>query len=332
MGVLSRAAAAAIAVAALTTPVASLETDPFYAWGRDIADSADALDARMNAEIGLVLERVNASRGASLSCDGVVDRILRRMRQFLFHRTELWLLNAPEIARVPDTPDDEREYRKRYLLHDTYALDVATWMPPSPTIEVDGIRIGTDKIAHFVSQGGYYRRWYLEAIADGRTPDEAAERAIRRGMWVERRLLGWSASGVLSLADLEANERGMRWLVGLCHGDAPGLALRDGRWTAVRPFAIRDHITPDWDEWWNPNLYTHRRWKKVLPVLREHCPMLDDPGVRAMRARYAAADRRSATERMVDEAIAEGRLPSREAFRIETVCAGVNADADVPDR
>lgn len=327
MGILKRSLLIAVAAAAATSPSQALETDPFFAWGRDLDDSAPVLNAKMNLEIDAVLARIgNSGRAEELSCDDVVDRLLRDLRRFLFHTPELWLINSPLVSRVPATPEEEKQYRRRYTLHRTHVLDPATWMPPSPTIEVDGIRIGTDKVAHFLSQGGYYRGYYLDARREGQSPQEATDRALRRGLWVERTVLGGTSSGVLSLADLEANEQGMRWLVGLCHGDDPGLALEDGAWVRTRPFDIRDHVTPAWDEAWNPNVYGPRRWAKVRPVLEGYCDRLDSDGVRERRDRYARRAVDSRTRRLVEEAVRNGRIPDPATFGIEAVCGGRRED------
>lgn len=312
----------ALVLAAAPGPAPALETDPFYAWDRDLADAAPFVNARVNLEIGAVLERINASDlGTTRSCDDVVDAILRHFRLFIFHDLELWVTNTSLIERAPGDPDAVRNFRDHYVYRDTSELDPVEWMPPSPTIEVDGIRIGTDKLTHFFSEGSFYRRWYLDAIDDGVGHDEAVDLAIRRGIRMERTFLGWLASGVLSLADLEANEQGMHWLVGMCHGPSPELRLTDGRWTLSPPFDIRRHVAPSWDESWRPNLYSPSRWGKVRPVLSDYCDLVDSEQVRTRRALYASRDRESATARIVAAAVAEGRLPDPETFRIERVCA-----------
>ena len=319
----------AIAVALAAGPAAALETDPFYAWDQELSDSAPLINAKVNLEIEAVLAKIDASRGdKTRTCDDVVDAILRHFRLFIFHDVELWVTNTSLIERSPGDADEIRGFRERYIYHATNELDPVVWMPPSPTIEIGGVRIGTDKLTHFFSEGTYYRRWYLHAIEDGLGHDEAVERAVRRGIRMERRLLGWLASGVLSLADLEANEEGMLWLVGMCHADNPQLRRVDGRWTLDPPFDIRGFVSPDWDESWLPNLYTPSRWTKVRPVLESYCDDLTSAAVRQRREQYARSTRASVSMRIIRETIAEGRLPDPATFGIESLCAtGTDPDA-----
>ena len=54
------------------------------------------------------------------------------------------------------------------------------------TIELAGVRIGTDKLAHFFSEGALYYRFYRSALEDGLS-EEAAElrdspRVVRGGL------------------------------------------------------------------------------------------------------------------------------------------------------
>jgi hypothetical protein len=322
MGVLRSTAAITLVIALAAGPAAALETDPFYAWGSELSDATPWINAKVNLEIEEVLARLDASpRASSRSCDDAVDAILRHFRLFIFHDLELWVSNTSLIDRVPSDPDEVRGFRERYVYRATHELDPVVWMPPSPTIEIDGIRIGTDKLTHFFSEGSFYRRWYLGGIEDGLAHDDAVERAIRRGIWMERTLLGWYASGVLSLADLEANEQGMRWLVGMCHAERPQLRRVDGRWVLDPPFDVRTFVSPGWDESWLPNLYSRSRWAKVRPVLEGYCDLVDSGSVRERRERYRRRSRDSTSMRIVREAVAEGTLPDPSTFSIEHVCA-----------
>ena len=150
---------------------------------------------------------------------------------------------------------------------------------------------------------------------------EAQRRAIHHGIVTEKTILGRATSGVFSTADLEANYHGMRFFEGLCASDDPMLVAGDDGWRLDRPFDFRDHVTPEWDESWQPSILNKGRWKRIRPALLRHCPMLDDPGVRDLRRSYAERDRTTPTEEQVRELVEAGKLPDPNEYSIEQVCA-----------
>ncbi len=321
-----RVGAAALAAAALALaapPVRAIETDQYYAWGRPLADATDALNAKVGLELERVLAAVNGKPSwQRLSCDDVRRRVSDHLRQFLIHDVELWANNTSLIERIPADAGEEFQYRKRYLYHDHGFLDPVTMVPPSPTIEVHGVRFGTDKLTHFFSEGWWYHKVYRRARARGRSHAEAERQAINRGLLSERTILGMGASGVLSIADLEANHQGMLFWNAVCGRDDPLLERTPAGWSLRRDFDFRDHVTPEWDESWQTSIVSKRRWRRIRPVLERYCPLLDDPSVRRQREAYRLRDRETPTERRIRELVERGKLADPERFSIERLCGG----------
>lgn len=319
--------AALFAACALSLPAVALETDQYYAWGRELADSTDVINAKINLEISDVLERINARDSwKKTSCQQVVKQILPRFKWFIFQDIELWTGSSPLIARIPGDREEELEFQRSYLYHRTGPMDPGTKIPPSPTIEMNGVRLGTDKVAHFFSQGWWYHRTYRKARKAGLSREAAELRAIQRGIFPEKTLLGY-LWGFFSIADLEANHQGLRFIAGLCDADSPTLEKAATGWRHVRPFDFRDYVTPEWDESFEASIYGERRWKKVLPVLLGYCPMLSDPEVVHRRADYARRDRHTPTEDEIDRRVRAGTLPDPRQFTLDSACAASVADA-----
>ena len=315
------------------TGASAIETDQFYAWGRTIEDSTEVLNARVNLGIEEALASANAEPARErLSCEDVVRRVVSRFRYVIFWEPELWAMNSGLVARVPATREENALYARTYLYANTSFADNVRRMPPSPTVEAAGVRFGTDKLTHFFSEGHMQHRWRLEYLREGHAPEEAERRAIRRGIFVERTLLGMTSSGVFSPADLEANDAGMRFYDSLCDASSPRLLETDAGWRLDRPFDLRDHVTPRWDESWQPNAFSERRWRKVLPSLRAYCPLLEDEGVRARRAAYLVRDRETPTERVVRDLVRRGKLPDPSAFSIDAVCRSQVSVSDLNRR
>ena len=312
-------------------PAVSLESDQYYAWGRELPDSTDVLNSKVRLEIDRVLKAVNSKKsGKGVSCEGVVERIVPRFRKFIFQDIELWAVNSSLVARIPATAEEELEFRKHYLYRNTHALDVGTKVPPSPTIELHGVRLGTDKLSHFFSEGWMYYKWYRKYRKSGLSVEEAERRVIRRGIWWERTILGSVSSGVFSIGDLEANYQGLRFLAAMCEGDSPALKRDETGWRYVDAFDFRNYVSPSWDESYQPPIFGKRRWKKVRPALVEYCPMLHDPRVIRQRAEYSRRDRDTPTKREVRKLVEAGRLRDPRQFALDAHCGTAETAAPEP--
>jgi len=300
--------------------LSALETDQYYAWGRPLADSTDAVNARFNLE----LERAIASfpdHKTPKSCRQIAVAYRKRMRFLLLHEIQVWAWNSEWVDRIPNGGEEQREYRRTNLYSNHPLIDTGTWMPFTPTLEVAGVRMGTDKLAHLVSSGWTFYGEYRRGIKKGETPEEAERRAVRRGIIEESFILGKLASGVLSIPDIEASNAGMHFFLDLCDVEDPILRLEEDGWIISRPVDLRDYVTPRWDESYQPPVYTKGRWRKVRPVLETYCDRLADPQVVAMRRRYRERDRESLVGKLVAERVAEGKLQDPAQFGIEAVCA-----------
>jgi len=309
-----------LAIAGILVPFPSanaLETDQYSAWGQPLADAGASISAKFNLEIERVLREAHAK---GMTCDEIAQRLRSRLYFLIFQKIEVWMLNSELVPRLPDEADEELAWRRSNLYSRHGPLDVGTWVPNSPTVMADGVRFGTDKLAHFVSSGWRYYLWRQRALAAGFDPDAAEARAIRRGIFYERTILGGISSGVFSPADLEANYQGMRFYHELCGGNDPMLVFEEGRWKLKRPFDITRYVSPEWDESYNVPIYTRSRWRKVRPVLRSYCDLLDDPQVAAQRAAYHARDTETPTERILDRMIVAGKISEPQPFTLGANC------------
>lgn len=309
----------------------ALETDQYYAWGRTLPDSTEVVNAKFNLELKIAATEVNTwRRRDASSCEDVVRQFHSQVHFTTFQEIEIWALKSDMLSRVPADPDEELEYRQQNLYRDHGLFDPASWLPIAPTIQVNGVRCGTDKLAHFVSSGYRWYEDYAESITDGLSAEEAEQHVIEVGLFWERTMLGGVASGATSLGDLEANRQGMLFYYGLCHGPEPTLMNQDGLWVVKRAFDIRRHVSPEWDESYHPPIYSDYRWSKVLPVLETYCDRLSLPSVQQQRAYYRSIDCTTAIERVVAKLVESGELADPQQFTIEANCPPVEEAADPP--
>ncbi len=312
-----RAAAVALLALAAALPAAALETDQYAAWGRPLEDAAAAVDAWFTRE----LDRTLAGHGEG-SCWDVTRAYQARLRfAVIFHPPEVWAGTSGMVDRYPATDAEWDAFAAVNLYADRNPLDVSLWMPISPTIEVGGVRLGTDKLAHFVSLGWHSYRKYRRLVARGVPPAEAERRLVRWALVGEKDLLlGYRTSGVLSLSDLEADVRGLEFYRDLCGGPDPVLERRGGRWVRRRPVRIERYVTPEWDESYEPQILRPGKWRRVRRALLRRCAQLEGAWVRRLWRAYAARDGLTVAESVVLELAAEGRLPDPGAYEIEAVC------------
>ena len=298
----------------------ALETDQYWAWGRPLADSTDAVNAKFNLELENAIASFPADRPPS-SCRKIVVEYRKRMRFILLHDIQVWAWNSEWVDRIPNGGEEQREYRRTNLYSNHPLIDTGTWMPFTPTIQVAGVRFGTDKLAHLVSSGWNYYNEYREGLEKGETPEEAERRAVERGVFEERLILGKMASGVQATADIESSFAGLRLYRDLCDVEDPILRLEEVGWVISRPVDLRDYVTPRWDESYQPPIYSKGRWRKVKPVLESYCGRLSNPEVVAMRRRYRQRDYGSVVGEVVAERVALGKLDDPAQFGLEAVCS-----------
>jgi hypothetical protein len=140
------------------------------------------------------------------------------------------------------------------------------------------------------------------------------------GVKLEHSIQGTKLTGVFSPGDLEANYQGFVFYHQLCHGEEPLISRQEGGWQFSGSFDIRDYIYPKWDESWNPNVYSKRRWEGVRSTMSGYCPSLNSTWVKQQRTLYAELDTLTPTEELIRELVASGELPDPGDFAITSVC------------
>jgi hypothetical protein len=322
---------AGLLIAAFALGEASaLETDQYYTWGLPLADATPVLDAKINLEIARALAAAEVGTpGGPPTCQAIAQELRGRLHFVILQPIEVWVTQSSLVPRLPTTPVEELSFRRDNLNGNHGPLDAGRWIPDSPTVEVNGVRFGTDKISHFFSSGWRYRDKYLAAKSRGSSDEEARDAAIRWGILEERTTNGLLTDGVFSRSDLEANFGGMLFYLGLCDGPDPLLALEGGRWKVHRPFDWRDYVTPGWDESYHASIYSASRWRKVRPRLIAYCGRRNDPEVVERLSRYNATYAPSPTDLAVAKVVADGTLPDPSRFGLDANCPTTAASEPV---
>lgn len=329
-----------VTLALASTDARSAETDQFYAWRKSPRDSLQILNSKVNRDI------VKALRSSSSedSCPRVVRKILSKFKATAFHKIELWAAMHPSVDRSPSLIESPLDSLAANIYSKRKPWDLQVLLPPSPTIKINGIHLGTDKLGHFFVQGYRYYERYQESSAQRGI--EAWSSAIDRGVFQEKHHLGLGTSAVFSYADLESNYQGFRFWSGLCAPELSSQALeglepREARaivsiqgsslprlirtekgWQLSREFDWREFVNPNWDETHNPSAFAPHRWKSVRKSYRRICGLRGLPQVVALKKYYG--DPRwidSPSVLYLRSEIEAGHLPDPSRQRLEWVCA-----------
>jgi len=179
-------------------------------------------------------------------------------------KIERWAMKSEEVERLQPS---RRE--SIYQGHPLWATRVAAVFGVGPTIKLNGVLIGSDKLGHFLSQGRKFYRRYLKFQDESKAAEHSA--------FTERALFGQGTTGVYSNADLVANYEGFRFYRSLFEDDIiPGkpaiLAWQDNSWVIQRQFTWADHVNEYWDEALNINHFDNLLYPHMKERLQAFCP------------------------------------------------------------
>jgi hypothetical protein len=284
------------------------ETDQYSHRDLQLADSVDAL----NDEVNRALEDIASSWRGGEDPRRFARAVYRELGgRHWIDRLERWAIRSPNI----DKPE-------RYKRHSVYrglpvwARRVGFLFGVGPTLEVSGVRLGSDKLGHFLSQGWKYHKRYLRSRSEAH--------ALRLGVRNEASIFGSPFTGAFSNADLVANYEGFLFYRSLFEdgvvGDRPAIVEFVGAGARLRrPFDFRDHVNDYWDEALNPNRFDRLMHGTMLRRLRELCHLY-----RAAPERWISAAEDELRERYSHLGMRDGTT-----HRLDRVCAPSVPDAGV---
>jgi hypothetical protein len=157
----------------------------------------------------------------------------------------------------------------------------ASFLFDSPTVNVHGYYLGTDKLDHLFQQGHEYYEQVMRKEAEGADHVKAIAAAVARGVKQEHTYYGTLVSGIYSNGDLAANYAGMKFYVNLRQpvqiGEQvwPPLLERSPEGWRFRSGVDRDHVLQPFlsnhlDESMNPSRYRFSR-EPIRSRIRDRC-------------------------------------------------------------
>ncbi len=305
-----------------SSPVAALEVDPYLAWMYEIEDSTEEINSFINQTARETVEEVNNKPEKYASCEDVTIRIFRRNHTSIASSKRL-------LRHIHSNPDIDKFGRSHFKeVHDSMYRYVPQLYVSSlsDTINVNGIYVGDDKIAHFFGYGRRYYERYLNALNDGLDTESASLTAIRYGVRYENGVMGKLIDGIFSLADLEANFQGMQMARSFCEGKNPNLVGGPGAWIWDHDTDFSEFVLPTLDEGFNNSHYIKLYWPGVRRRLKRYCALENLPFVANRLKDYAARNQITLSQTYVTEHFASNEFDYD--CRLFAIDAPVPAESD----
>jgi hypothetical protein len=198
--------------------------------------------ADVNARFNKSLSDARKSAGTPLNADKVIVGVVQDLaKDTSIGRSAIEDWASTLGAKKVDLPQQSATKYK--------GVNYGIWRQPffpilNPTMKVNGICIGSDKLGHFAQQGAEY--FVMARRTSGKTAADAEDFGER----TEGGGFGLATTGVFSNADLEANRQGLKFYDDIAAN--PSLT-----------FDIGSYISNKWNEQANPNLYESSVAEKV---------------------------------------------------------------------
>jgi len=303
------------------------ETDNYMAWDKEIQDSTVEINSYYNELIRKSLKSVKKRPFMRRKCERVAFWIGKGIVKASQKHTDHWVKKNKRIDRFPKYEITKWDYLKDSIYKKVIKLGVNL----SPTININGIYMGSDKISHFFGIGYIYYGFYLKKLKAQKRSSlplekkqlNAVKKALDFGLLTEKVFLGESAmaSGVFSYGDMEANYQGLRLFRSFCEGKNPRLKqINKSTWKLVRPLDIRNYANPKWDETFYSNHYEKARWGHVKPFLKKYCDDRLKPIVKERFAYYKSIDTHSFSSLYLHAKVRAGKAPDPKEHSLDRLC------------
>ena len=291
----------ALLISSAPVTAGAYETDQFNNRQLPIEDSTSIMNYQVTQAIVSTILGWQGDADQMKVVDGIYKKIGGK---HWVDKLERFAMDSSEVEKLPTPPHDSI-----YSGHPLYATRVAGLFGVGPTLKINNVLVGTDKLGHFLSQGRkFYRRWVKM---------QDVRKAAEHSAYTERALFGQMTTGSYSNADLVANYEGFRFYRSLFEDNIiPGkpaiLAWKGDYWVMQRSFDWADHVNDYWDEALNINHYDELLYSHMKNRLLSFCDDYhENPGLwvvndeETLKYRYRDLQLRETSELRLDSLCAD---------------------------
>ena len=142
------------------TSLKASETDNYLSWDKEIKDSTEEINRYYNELMRKALRKVKRRPFMRKKCERVATWIGKGIVKIDQKYTDHWVKKNKKIDRFPKYGTKKWDYLEKTIYKKVLKLGVNM----SPTININGIYMGSDKISHFFGMGLVYYGYYLKKL------------------------------------------------------------------------------------------------------------------------------------------------------------------------
>lgn len=316
----------------LAPPALAYETDQLTWRDRPLVDGLEPANAEMTRLIDLAVAMTNRVTGCRAEPERAHAALARRVSRFTASRRwawkrgfwrapgfgvyTKWMEQSGELDRIPF--EDREDFYGDLTIWQAPILHVAG---PCSTFEIAGVRLGSDKMDHFLSEGFHYWKKSRKGV------DPA--RGVEWGTRTENEIYGLMTSLAFSFADLRANWDGYTFYASLLEPDSVVTRAEDGCLARTRDFDWSEYVDDQYDEVHTPPVFPPRLEERLAAAIRARAPAYcaglptwAPDGWAAVRQTHAIAG---------DEPwIGSKAPPPTDPYELDVLCATLGSHAATP--
>ena len=304
------------------------ETDQYLALNKVIEDSTTKINHILKVKLNNAILKTNRR---NRSCYKLTKTFMKEISVGKKTLMDVPLRNNKEIDQIPYHGSNKELFYDDSIFYGIKRFDLGNGDNRylSPTFEINGVRLGGDKISHISYIGYsyyvtfyYYFKYFKKKFPLKLAKRKAIEKAINFGIFQENSITGKSllVAGLFSYADMEANYQGLRLYYNICQSTKPYVKKVNGKWSLQKEIDIRSYITPELDETYYPNYYMTPFWIIVRENLKKYCNKSSFKALQKRWRYYSTFKKKSFSYHYLKNKIIKGELEDPSPFTLENVC------------
>ena len=299
----------------------SAETDQYFTMKETLRNINEEVSVQLNANYKEALNKAQIKK--DYSCEAVTIKVGKKFIGLNDNLLKKWIIKNLSEDMAPEFKSKSNSDYYNVSIYAEKKMWPYNLVALDPNINIGGVYISLDKIVHFQGSGILYYKRYLKALKKEMTEKEAQIYAIKFGFKSENFILGRLGSGVFSYGDMEANFQGFLLYKSFCSGESPRLQKNSvGKWHLVREIDLKNYITPEMDEIFNPSTYGPIRGKYIRRGIKKYCKkeFLENPMFKARINYYKEISTSSLSQNFLKNMIEMGKTGDNQVNSIFNIC------------
>lgn len=227
----------------------SLETDNFTRRFERIQDSTEVLNREMNRKLILALEDANKKE---IPCTDHTQLRLT-VKKYIYEEDYFYRGALENFALKSKDIQKHQVLVSQSVYKDVFQYNFGVQMfGLAPSIKLNDVYIGTDKLGHFINEGFSIFKRYIDSKDRNNMMDSVHHE--------EKLTFGDAVTGIYSYADMAANYKGFLFWEKLTRTEQPYFTCQvtngKSKWSYNQAFKFQDFVDEAWDEGINCSIFS----------------------------------------------------------------------------